>query len=137
MRLCGALKCERACFREGREGGDSAAVRFWIRRCGTLWRLGVYSGASRGEIAGAARIGGRNGGRAESRVDFGLISISAEPVSDFHLGRAGTGMSIRRAGRERPMQGFCGGWWSEKGGGAGGECRSCVTHAGGVTCDGA
>ena len=96
MRLCGALKCERACFREGREGGDSAAVRFWIRRCGTLWRLGVYLGASRGEIAGAARIGVRNGGRAESRVDFGLISISAEPVSDFHLGRAGTGMSIRK-----------------------------------------
>ena len=43
-----------------------------------------------------AFIEGRNGGRAEGRVDFGLISISAEPVSDFHLGRAGTGMSIRK-----------------------------------------
>ena len=72
----------------GGEGGESVAVRLWIRWCGTRWRLGVYSGASRGEVAEAARIEDRNGGRAESRVDFGLISISAEPVREARGRRA-------------------------------------------------
>ena len=64
------------------------------------WRLGACSGASRGEVAGAARIENRDEGRVEGRVDFGLISISAEPVPDFHLGKAGTGMSNKRRPRE-------------------------------------
>ena len=58
-----------------------AAVLSWgIRWCGTRWRLGVCSGASWGEVAGAGRIESRDEGRAGSRVDFELISISAEPV---------------------------------------------------------
>ena len=80
--------------------GESAVIRSRVRWCSTRWRLGVYHGARRGEVAGAVPIDSRDEGRAESRDDFGLISISAEPVPDFHLGKAGTGMSKGKRPRE-------------------------------------
>ena len=57
----------------------------WIRWCSTRWRLGVYHGARRGEVAGAVHIDSRDEGRVEDRNDFGVISSTAEPVFEACL----------------------------------------------------
>ena len=67
-------------------GGESAAIRSRIRWCSTRWRLGVYHGARRGEVAGAVHIDSRDEGRVEDRNDFGVISSTAEPVRDREAG---------------------------------------------------
>ena len=64
---------------EGFAGGFAGVEPWRIRWCGTFWRLGVYSGASRGEIGSVTRVDGRGEERVGGRVDFRLISISAEP----------------------------------------------------------
>ena len=66
-------------------GGESAAIRSRIRWCSTRWRLGVYHGARRGEVAGAVHIDSRDEGRVEDRNDFGVISSTAEPVFEACL----------------------------------------------------
>ena len=63
---------------EGFAGGFAGVEPWRIRWCGTFWRLGVYSGASRGEIGSVTRVDGRGEERVGGRVDFRLISISAE-----------------------------------------------------------
>ena len=47
----------------------------------------------------------RDEGRADSRVDFGLISISAEPECEA-CGR-GSGQSTRKKGDEGPRKQLC------------------------------
>ena len=80
-----------------RGGGEPVVIRSRIRRCGTGWCQDVHSGASRGEIGSVTRVDDRGEGRAEGRVDFRLISISAEPECEA-CGR-GSGQSTRKKGR--------------------------------------
>ena len=70
-----------------RAGREVSRLQFarGIRWCSTRWRLGVYHGARRGEVAGAVHIDSRDEGRVEDRNDFGLISSTAEPVLEACL----------------------------------------------------
>ena len=86
---------------EGFAGGFAGVEPWRIRWCGTFWRLGVYSGASRGEIGSVTRVDGRGEERVEGLVDFRLISSrqsrSAAAIAGVGAGVGGAAPSRRTA----------------------------------------